>query len=77
MADGPMAGLAVLDPVLAGGELTEYGPLHTVHADLLERAGDAAGAARARERALATTANPVLRDELARRWGVDSEPTSA
>jgi RNA polymerase sigma-70 factor (ECF subfamily) len=71
MADGPLAGLAVLAPVLAGGELTEYGPLHTVHADLLERSGDEVGAAKARQRALATTANPVLRDELARRWSVE------
>jgi RNA polymerase sigma-70 factor (ECF subfamily) len=68
MADGPLAGLAVLAPVLAAGELAGYGPLHTAHADLLERAGDLAAAAEARNRALATTVNPVLRDELARRW---------
>ncbi len=68
MADGPLAGLAVLTPVLAGGELAEYGPLHTAHADLLERAGDPVAAQRARDRALATTTSPVLRDALARRW---------
>jgi RNA polymerase sigma-70 factor (ECF subfamily) len=68
LADGPLAGLAVLAPVLASGDVNDYGPLHTAHADLLERVGDTAGAARARTRALATTASPVLRDELARRW---------
>jgi RNA polymerase sigma-70 factor (ECF subfamily) len=68
IADGARAGLAVLVPVLASGALDDYGPLHTAHADLLDRAGDAAGAARARARALATTASPVLRAELARRW---------
>jgi RNA polymerase sigma-70 factor, ECF subfamily len=68
LADGPLAGLAVLAPVLAARELDGYGPLHTAHADLLERAGDHAGAAQARARALATTASPVLREELARRW---------
>jgi RNA polymerase sigma-70 factor, ECF subfamily len=68
LADGARAGLAVLAPVLAAGDLDGYGPLHTAHADLLDRLGDAAGADRARERALATTANPLLRDALARRW---------
>jgi RNA polymerase sigma-70 factor (ECF subfamily) len=68
MADGPLAGLAVLAPVLATGQLDDYGPLHTAHADLLDRAGRPAEAARARDRALATTASPVLRAELARRW---------
>jgi RNA polymerase sigma-70 factor (ECF subfamily) len=68
MADGPRAGLAVLAPILAAGSLADYGPLHTVHADLLDRAGDRAGAAAARERALATLTSPILRGELARRW---------
>ncbi len=71
MADGPLAGLAVLAPILAHGALAGYGPLHTAHADLLHRAGDATGATAARERALATTTNPILRDELARRWIAD------
>jgi RNA polymerase sigma-70 factor (ECF subfamily) len=66
MADGPLAGLAVLAPVLAAGVLDGYAPLHAAHADLLERAGDP-GAAAAWARAVAATANPVLRDELHRR----------
>jgi RNA polymerase sigma-70 factor (ECF subfamily) len=68
MADGPLAGLAVLAPVLASGALDGYAPLHAAHADLLERAGDP-GAAAAWARAVAATANPVLRDELHRRRG--------
>ena len=49
MADGPQAGLAVLEPVLAAGTLAGYAPLHAAHADLLERLGsDKAAAAWAR-----------------------------
>src|SRR5207247_2244056 len=33
MADGPRAGLAVLEPILASGALGDYGPLHAAHAD--------------------------------------------
>src|SRR5207248_11714037 len=39
LADGPQAGLAILEPVLASGVLTGYAPLHAAHAGLLERAG--------------------------------------
>ncbi|HEY2949787.1 MAG TPA: RNA polymerase sigma factor [Micromonosporaceae bacterium] len=71
MADGPAAGLAVLTPVLALPELAGYAPLHAAHADLLERAGDATGAAAAWQRAIDATPNAALRDELRRR--VDSQ----
>jgi RNA polymerase sigma-70 factor, ECF subfamily len=65
MADGPQAGLAVLDRVLADGALAGYAPLHAAHAGLLERAGeDAAGAW---GRAASATTNPLQRDELERR----------
>ncbi len=67
MADGPMAGLAVLEPVLAAGALAWYGPLHAAHADLLERAGQAEAAAAAWERAVAHAGSPALREELRRR----------
>jgi RNA polymerase sigma-70 factor (ECF subfamily) len=67
MADGPRAGLAVLEPVLASGALAGYGPLHAAHADLLERAGDAAGARAAWARAIEATENTALRAELERR----------
>jgi RNA polymerase sigma-70 factor (ECF subfamily) len=69
MADGPLAGLAVLEPVLTSGTLAGYAPLHAAHADLLERAGDQDGAAAAWARAAAATSNEALREELRRRGG--------
>ena len=67
LADGQAAGLAVLKPVLASGQLDAYGPLHAAHADLLERAGQAGAAAAALARAIETTENGPLRDLLIRR----------
>ncbi len=67
MADGPHAGLAILEPVLASGALADYGPLHAAHADLLDRAGDPDAAAAAWARAIASTENAALRAELQRR----------
>jgi RNA polymerase sigma-70 factor (ECF subfamily) len=67
MADGPLAGLAVLAPVLASGQLDGYGPLHAAHADLLEQAGRDDEAAAAWARAIETTDNGPLRDQLIRR----------
>ena len=66
LADGPLAGLAVLAPVLASGELDGYGPLHTAHADLLDRAGRAGEAAAAWARAIEATDNSALREALER-----------
>jgi predicted RNA polymerase sigma factor len=37
MADGGLAGLAVLAPVVAAGTLDQYGPLHAAHGFLLEK----------------------------------------
>jgi len=67
MADGPRAGLAILEPVLASGALTGYAPLHAAHADLLERAGLADEAAAAWARAERATGNATLQRELGRR----------
>jgi RNA polymerase sigma-70 factor, ECF subfamily len=69
LASGPGAGLALLEPLLADPVLERYQPLHAAHAELLSRAGDAEGAARAYERAIALTANAVERAELERRLG--------
>jgi RNA polymerase sigma-70 factor (ECF subfamily) len=66
LADGPLAGLAVLAPVLASGQLDSYGPLHAAHADLLDQAGQADAAAAALARAIETTENGPLRDQLVR-----------
>jgi RNA polymerase sigma-70 factor, ECF subfamily len=65
LAVGPAAGLELLAPL--AGELDGYQPLHAARAELLGRAGDAAGAAAAYERAIALTANAVEREELERR----------
>jgi RNA polymerase sigma-70 factor (ECF subfamily) len=67
LASGPAAGLALLEPLLGDSALERYQPLHAAHAELLSRADDAAGAARAYERAIALSANAVERAELKRR----------
>jgi RNA polymerase sigma-70 factor (ECF subfamily) len=64
---GPAAGLELLEPLLTDPALERYQPLYAAHAELLSRAGDAEGAARAYERAIALSANDVERAELERR----------
>jgi RNA polymerase sigma-70 factor, ECF subfamily len=67
LAEGPTVGLALLEPLLGDPALERYQPLQAAHAELLRRAGDAARAARAYERAIALSANAVERAELERR----------
>jgi RNA polymerase sigma-70 factor (ECF subfamily) len=67
LAAGPAAGLELLGPLLSDPALERYQPLYAAHAELLSRAGDAEGAARAYERAIALSANAVERAELERR----------
>jgi RNA polymerase sigma-70 factor, ECF subfamily len=67
MADGPRAGLAVLEPILASGALADYAPLHAAHAELLDLAGEPEAAVAAWGRAIATTENAAVRAELQRR----------
>jgi RNA polymerase sigma-70 factor, ECF subfamily len=69
LASGPAAGLELLEPLLGDPALERYQPLHAAHAELLSRAGNATGAARAYERAIALTSNAVERAELERRMG--------
>jgi RNA polymerase sigma-70 factor, ECF subfamily len=66
-ADGPDAGLRLLEPLLEDSTLERYQPLHAAHAELLRGAGDLAGAGRAYERAIELSANAVERSELERR----------
>ena len=66
-AEGAEAGLEVLEPLLRAGKLESYAPLHVAHADLLERAGEMARAARAYECAASCAENSVVRAELQRR----------
>jgi RNA polymerase sigma-70 factor, ECF subfamily len=69
LGSGPAAGLELLEALLGDPALERYQPLHAAHAELLGRAGDAEGAARAYQRAIALTANAVERAELERRLG--------
>jgi RNA polymerase sigma-70 factor, ECF subfamily len=69
LANGPAAGLTLLEPLLGDPGLERYQPLHAAHAELLSRAGDASAAAAAYERAIALTANTVELAELERRLG--------
>jgi RNA polymerase sigma-70 factor (ECF subfamily) len=43
-ADGPQAGLKLLEPLLGDPALERYQPLHAAHAELSRRAGHLAGA---------------------------------
>jgi RNA polymerase sigma-70 factor, ECF subfamily len=67
MVDGPEAGLALLDPLAATGELDGYHLLHAARADLLRRLGREREAAAAYRRARDLAANPVERAFLTRR----------
>jgi RNA polymerase sigma-70 factor (ECF subfamily) len=67
MADGPLAGLAVLAPVLDSGALSDYGPLHAAHGFLLEKAGYSERARGAWASAAEASGNEAVREELLRR----------
>jgi RNA polymerase sigma-70 factor (ECF subfamily) len=67
MADGPEAGLKLVDGLAAGGELPGYHLLPAVRADLLRRLGRRDEAAGAYRQALALAATEPERDYLARR----------
>jgi RNA polymerase sigma-70 factor (ECF subfamily) len=69
LADGPAAGLELLEPLLGDPALERYQPLYAAHAELLSRAGDRESATQAYERAIALSANAVERAELERRLG--------
>jgi RNA polymerase sigma-70 factor, ECF subfamily len=66
-AGEPRAGLELLGPLLTDPALEHYQPLYATHAELLRRAGNRDGAARAYKRAIALSANSVERVELERR----------
>ena len=66
-ADGPHAGLQILDALEDDARLDRYQPLHAARAELLRRAGDAAGADAAYATAIALEANPAQRAALERR----------
>ena len=67
MRDGPRAGVALIDKILAGGELADYHLAHAARADLCRRLGDRAEARASYERALALARQEPERQFLARR----------
>ncbi len=67
MADGPQAGLALVDQLAAGGELADYYLLPATRADLLRRMDRRAEAAASYRRALDLVATEPERRYLSRR----------
>ncbi|MFD2078469.1 RNA polymerase sigma-70 factor, ECF subfamily [Actinopolymorpha cephalotaxi] len=64
MADGPAAGLALVDELTASGELADYHLLPATRADLLRRTGDVDRAAEAYREAIALASTDTERDYL-------------
>jgi RNA polymerase sigma-70 factor (ECF subfamily) len=67
MRDGPAAGLALVDAILARGELSDYRLAHAARADLCRRLGKKLEAKASYERALALTRQEPERRFLERR----------
>jgi len=67
MRDGPSVGLALVDALLARGELRDYHLAHSARADLCRRLGRAADARTSYERALALARQDPERRFLGRR----------
>ncbi len=67
MRDGPLAGLTLIDAILARGDLADYHLAHSARADLCRRLGRTAEARAAYERALQLTQQEPERRFLERR----------
>ena len=67
MRDGPAAGLALIDAILARGDLEDYPQAHSARAELCRRLGRTADARVSYERALALTLQEPARRFLERR----------
>lgn len=67
MRDGPLAGLELIDAIMAGGELAGYHLAHAARADMCRRMGRASEARESYERALALTRQEPERRFLERR----------
>jgi len=67
MRDGPAAGLALIDAILARGELAEYPLAHSARAELCRRLGKTGDARASYERALSLTRQEPQRRFLERR----------
>jgi len=69
MSDGPLAGLELIDAILARGDLADYHLAHSARADLCRRLGRMAEARASYERALRLTRQGPERRFLERRLG--------
>jgi RNA polymerase sigma-70 factor (ECF subfamily) len=69
MRDGPLAGLGLIDAILARGDLGNYHLAHAARADLCRRLGRTADARVSYERALSLTQQEPERRFLTRRLG--------
>jgi RNA polymerase sigma-70 factor (ECF subfamily) len=69
MRDGPLAGLVLIDAILARGDLADYHLAHSARADLCRRLGRMAEARASYERALALTRQEPERRFLEGRLG--------
>jgi RNA polymerase sigma-70 factor (ECF subfamily) len=67
MRDGPMAGLALIDAILARGDLVDYPPAHSARAELCRRLGKTGDARASYERALTLTRQEPQRRFIERR----------
>jgi RNA polymerase sigma-70 factor (ECF subfamily) len=67
MRDGPESGLALVDAILARGDLTDYHLAHAARADLCRKSGRVSDARAAYERALSLTRQAPERRFLERR----------
>ncbi len=77
MRDGPAAGLALVDTILARGDLGDYRLAHAARAELCRRAGRTADATASYERALALTRQEAERRFLQRRLAELAGPDGA
>jgi RNA polymerase sigma-70 factor (ECF subfamily) len=66
-AEGPTAGLALLDAAAVDARLQQYQPYWAARAELLARIGDVAGAVRAYELAIGLESDPAVRRFLQQR----------
>jgi RNA polymerase sigma-70 factor (ECF subfamily) len=67
MRDGPEIGLALVEAILARGELVDYHLAHSARADLCRRLGRTSEAIAAYKRALALTTQALERRFIERR----------
>jgi RNA polymerase sigma-70 factor (ECF subfamily) len=77
MADGPRAGLAMIDRLTAANDLNDYHLLHAARADLLRRLGSFDESAKSYARALALATNDSERRFLERRLREVQTPPKA